>query len=655
MQIPHNIFHPIRLNFTMGKKDSKDAAKKEARALRQAKKLLKGEKKAGKEEAGEDGGEDDIEAILNELRIKEERKTAVTISVVDQPSPRQNFTLTALPSGDMLMFGGEFCDGAGTVVYNDVYRWNIDKAEWKRIESPNTPAPRCSHQAVYFNDKLYIFGGEYATLDQFHHYKDLWQLDLKTNTWMEIKATGDCPSARSGHRMCVWRGYMVLFGGFYEQKRECNWYCDTYIYSFQEESWSQVQHKPMAHIPRKRSGHQMVLHASEDCIFLYGGFSKEKMAVQDSSRKEAQVHDDMWMLDLRPVLGLISQKDDDGESAASGAAAVKKGKKDKEKPVEPVFDASKAVWSKVAKKGVAPSIRSGAVIVPYKSRALLFGGVFDEETAGHGMHSVFYSDMYSYDLAGGRWYEFGLNTNTTNTLNHTSDSVEKVSASIAGDELEVPDTVLTTLLPSLSVSAASTVSPADKSKMAEVGYVGRHFASKYSSTPCPRINPAVFIRGHRLYIYGGVTELEDIEIALDDCWSIDLNKRDAWKQELPGTMHRFAWKGPIETATEGSLSEDENEPGGEDGEEDDEDDEETTAVDQERETDDGRSTDDVKPLTGEALRDFYTRTSAHWLAAASASTAPLAASANEKEKAKHEKEVKRMAFSLAEEIYNAEK
>ena len=41
----------------------------------------------------------------------------------------------------------------------------------KQIESINTPSPRCSHQAVFFKDKIYVFGGEYATLDQFHHYR----------------------------------------------------------------------------------------------------------------------------------------------------------------------------------------------------------------------------------------------------------------------------------------------------------------------------------------------------------------------------------------------------------------------------------------------------------------------------------------------------
>jgi hypothetical protein len=30
------------------------------------------------------------------------------------------------------MFGGEFCDGEGTTVFNDLFRWNVEKGggEW---------------------------------------------------------------------------------------------------------------------------------------------------------------------------------------------------------------------------------------------------------------------------------------------------------------------------------------------------------------------------------------------------------------------------------------------------------------------------------------------------------------------------------------------
>ena len=102
----------------------------------------------------------DIDSLLADFANKESKKQAVSIEISSQPSPRFNFSMTALPNGDMLMFGGEHYDGDVTTIYNDLYRWSVDKNEWKKIESLNTPPPRCSHQTVYYMNKLFLFGGE---------------------------------------------------------------------------------------------------------------------------------------------------------------------------------------------------------------------------------------------------------------------------------------------------------------------------------------------------------------------------------------------------------------------------------------------------------------------------------------------------------------
>ena len=69
--------------------------------------------------------------------------------------------------------------------------------------------------------------------------------------------------------------------------------------------------------------------------------------------------------------------------------------------------------------------------------------------------------------------------------------------------------------------------------------------------PSPRINPCLMVRGNSLFIYGGVVEVGDVEVALDDCWALDLNKRDRWRQVLPGTMQTMVWQGE-DDATEGT-------------------------------------------------------------------------------------------------------
>ena len=44
----------------------------------------------------------------------------------------------------------------------------------------------------------------------------------------------------------------------------------------------------------------------------------------------------------------------------------------------------------------------------------------------------------------------------------------------------------------------------------------------------------MLVRNHTLIIYGGVREHKTREWALDDCWSIDLNKRDRWQCLISG-------------------------------------------------------------------------------------------------------------------------
>jgi hypothetical protein len=72
--------------------------------------------------------------------------------------------------------------------------------------------------------------------------------------------------------------------------------------------------------------------------------------------------------------------------------------------------------------------------------------------------------------------------------------------------------------------------------------------------PCPRINPALIIRGSTLYVYGGVVEDGDREITLDDCWSLDLKRLEEWVPVLPGTMDQQQWKGEVSDTEEGSSS-----------------------------------------------------------------------------------------------------
>ena len=52
-------------------------------------------------------------------------------------------------------------------------------------------------------------------------YQELWRLDLSTWEWDQLpQKGGSCPSARSGHRMALHKGRIIMFGGFFDNGKE---------------------------------------------------------------------------------------------------------------------------------------------------------------------------------------------------------------------------------------------------------------------------------------------------------------------------------------------------------------------------------------------------------------------------------------------------
>ena len=75
----------------------------------------------------------------------------MSLSITSKKSiSRANASLTEHPLKDeLLLFGGEFFDGRTTILFNDLYIYDIKKQHWKRVQTPQPPAPRASHQVRY--------------------------------------------------------------------------------------------------------------------------------------------------------------------------------------------------------------------------------------------------------------------------------------------------------------------------------------------------------------------------------------------------------------------------------------------------------------------------------------------------------------------------
>ncbi|CAM8932225.1 unnamed protein product [Rhodiola kirilowii] len=344
----------------MGKKTKKPGKGKE----KTERKTAKAEEKKARRESKKVSVEDDIDAILLNIQKEEAKKKEVHVEEnVPAPSRRSNCSLNINPlkETELIMYGGEFYNGNKTFVYGDLYRYDVEKNEWKMVSSPNSPPPRSAHQAVAWKNYLFIFGGEFTSPNQerFHHYKDFWVLDLKTNQWEQLNLKG-CPSPRSGHRMVLYKHKLIVFGGFYDTLREVRYYNDLFVFDLDQYKWQEIKPTPGCMWPSPRSGFQLFVYQEE--IFLYGGYSKEVSSDKNNQSEKGIVHADMWSLDPRNW-----------------------------------------EWNKVKKSGMPPSARAGFSMCLHKKRALLFGGVVDMEMEGDVMMSLFLNELYGFQIDTRRW------------------------------------------------------------------------------------------------------------------------------------------------------------------------------------------------------------------------------------------------------------
>ncbi|KAI8543898.1 hypothetical protein RHMOL_Rhmol08G0254300 [Rhododendron molle] len=576
---------------------------------------------------------------MGQLSIQKEEAKKKEVHVeenVPAPSPRSNCSLNINPlkETELILYGGEFYNGSKTFVYGDLYRYDVDKQEWKLVSSPNSPPPRSAHQAVAWKNYLYIFGGEFTSPNQerFHHYKAspfFLLVNLSSEEEFIADDLGFC-RLQSSHTHVLYKHKIVVFGGFYDTLREVRYFNDLHIFDLDHFKWQEIKPTPGCMWPSARSGFQLFVHQDE--IFLYGGYFKEVSSEKSDSEKGI-VHSDMWSLDPRTW-----------------------------------------EWNKVKKIGMPPGPRAGFSMCIHKKRALLFGGVVDMEIKGDVIMSLFLNELYGFQLDNRRWYPLELRKekSTKNKLKKSSGEeantaalnnkitpmeVEKCVANDKDGDLEYLEEVdVESSIDDISLDIERNMTVDGLGVATTSNGRPPECSSKYSSQssplpevvkPCGRINSCTVVGRDTLYIYGGMMEVKDREIALDDLYALNLSKLDEWKCIIPASESEW-----IE-ASEGEDEEDEEDSEQEESGSGDDDDE---TDDDDNDDDDGKSgpsslelgdavalikgegknlrrkdkrarieqirvslglSDSQRtPTPGETLKDFYKRTNMYWQMAA---------------------------------------
>ncbi|KAH8582589.1 kelch repeats [Cryptosporidium sp. chipmunk genotype I] len=584
----------------------KAAEKKEKQLFKSQNKHLKELKRDGLDVIVKTVENFDLNTRTDDLEIQ------CSIIQSERPTPRISSSYNIHPiSGEVIIFGGEYYDGKEVKCFHDLYKWNIDKDEWKQVVISNSklsnnysggPKPRCSHQAVIFNEYLYIHGGEYSTESHFYHFRDLWRLNLKNYSWQEVKTTGLSPTPRSGHRMVVWRHYFVVFGGFHDTVRETRYFNDIHIFDTKTLHWLRIDSSKYESCPSPRSGVQMILCPNSDRIFIYGGYSK----IKDTSKNSVgKTHSDSWFLDMKPFLS--------------------QGKL--------------PIWERVSKKGNPPSARSGSTIIGYKNQFIIFGGVFDQDDElGLNLNSTFYNDLYVFEVNNKRWHKIELSgdkqpkMDNSNLFKDISLYRKNELSNIRNSDINFPEKHLNAKGKLLKASVEqqgffNNILFNDGNLTETKGTNSeKNFGNISMDSPLPRINCGMFVRGNVIYIYGGLFESGKRNITLDDCWCFNISKKDEWVCVLPLSTKSQEWAFS-DSDTESNISSECFSSSTESsclGEESDFSEYEHELAETEQSELSRKAVEDIikkyqlddlnkTPFVGESIRDFFMRTKTYWV------------------------------------------
>lgn len=576
----------------MAKKNKKDKEAKKARTeaknkKNQLKANAKNDKLSQKKKLFEDNDlEDDvdIDTILANFKLEQENYELINTEVVQKPKLRINPCFITDPTHskkELILFGGETTNSEtnSTTFYNDLLTFNVQNNIWKRFTSQNSPMPRSSAaMATHPSGIAILHGGEFSSPKQssFYHYNDTWILDINTKEWSKIDLRV-APSARSGHRITFWKNYFVLFGGFRDLGHSTTYLNDLWIFDISNYKWKQIEFPKNQSVPDSRSGHSFL--STDDGILLWGGYCKVKA---NKGLQKGKILNDCWLLKMKTDLNSIR-------------------------------------WEKRRKQGFQPSPRVGCSMTFHKNRGVLFGGVYDFEETEESLDSIFYNDLFTYNIETNRWFNVNLKKN----LNNDSNKFKKSSNNNISKEQEKElQDLLNKILEKNNLNDENDENDDDINELEnseENSDDDEIESSKFDITkltqlPHPRFNASTTVFGDTLYIYGGVWEYGEKDYTIDSFYSINLNKLDGVSMYWENLENiEFAKKsGDQDSDDDDDDYDDEDDDDGEEDIKDEklvaEDDEEEEEIEEEPEME----IPDLRPWLPhpkpfESLREFYLR------------------------------------------------
>jgi hypothetical protein len=675
------------------------------------------------------GGEyyDGVETIGLDHLLKYDSETWWRIWTAPPRPPARCSHSTVYYNGCLYVLAGELSAGGSNDYfhYKDLWKYDIRQRQWTELKSSSsagtTPSARSGHAAAVWKHFMIVFGGFYeaaagrgASSGVPKWYNDVTVFDLQTEQWMEVPhsklAMSNRPEPRSACNMAVVQDDKIIVqGGFsklaldksnkQQQQQPAQIDGNTTCFVVQSEtkvhtdSWM-LHLKPLlsnkppiwerltSSMPRNqlpgfgtniatnsttfrhpcgRSGTASVGY--KDRLLVFGGVVDTE---QLHHRVDSVFYNDMFTLDVdkrkwfpihmnsakKQSSALEGRVDGKEENGMNDHHHRKVDTADEDEDTSDLEigggeDDDDSIDDERVKEHEGWDLG--------KLRSTIFAFV-------DGSGNLVYEKIDKNDEQGGAQIIAASSSSSDDEQEEEkqSDEVRKAKEfdpstptlkqepiSMFRDPRTIPSSSVMTLNPKTQLPEAAT-----------------------SSEPLPRIKASLVVSGHTLYLFGGLVEVGDRELTLDDMWSFDLRRRGTWQCIWPGTMHQQVWRGAMHD-DDGSYFSSTGQSLG-DGEEDDDDDDsddsgewsEKEGIKEGEESAKEKSKNAKKkkrsvlrqelakltdrydlnemqtPGLNEGLSDFYARTGSYWNQEASARNESWSG-----------KELKRQGFALAQERY----
>ena len=285
------------------------------------------------------------------------------------PPARGYHRMTTAGDGYVLLFGGA---APGTIYYDDLWIYSLEKNKWEKIETENSPPGRCDHGFCQLNDSLVILNGGDTELNRY--VCDTWIFNLNTKVWTEINNEVYPPERRHHGLSKINDSTALLFGG---EDNNINLVRDTWIFNSNTMTWKKIKLDPVwVHVPGGRSIDNMV-ELGNNKVLLHAGFMGTPVG-------------DTWIFNLDsiswtyypdshgPEIYANSMTNFRDGMALSFGGNIRLADNSRRKDIDSVFlfDSDNNIWSGLDCGVVKPEGRHSCSIVRVsENKFLMYGGL----------------------------------------------------------------------------------------------------------------------------------------------------------------------------------------------------------------------------------------------------------------------------------------